>query len=244
MLEYFVRHGLRWNLYDPALLAGSLLLLWIIWQVWRHSRHHAGVAIHFAGEARVCPNLIFFLSPPYAGNPAQAEKDALLQAVQQARLDLLDPAWCPPFLRDSPWRMPLEAIAHHARLAKSAGSQLSRVYLIASPQTRHYAASFRRLVEEGLGQAGLVAPAPPAVNFDDFHEVSEAVDAIFRELENQADDRFLMDITGGSKICSAVAAALTFEQRRRLQYVHGNLGYRVAEYDLRYLAPEFLKPGA
>jgi hypothetical protein len=244
MLEYFVRHGLRWNLYDPALLAGSLALLWLIWQLWQHSRRHAGVAVHFAGEARACPNLIFFLSPPYAGNPAQIEKDALLLAVQQARLNLLDPAWCPPFLCGSPWRMPLEAIAHHARLAKLAGRQLGRVYLIASPQTRQYAASFCRLVEEGLGQDGLVTPEPPCVDFDDFHDLSEAVNAIFRKVENQPDDRFLMDITSGSKICSAVAAALTFEQGRRLQYVHGHLGYRVAEYDLRYLAPEFLKPGA
>jgi hypothetical protein len=244
MLEYFVRHGLQWNLYDPALLAGSLLFLWLIWQVWRHSRRHAGVAVHFAGVAHACPNLVFFLSPPYQGNPAQAEKDALLQALQQVRLNLLDSDWCPTLLRDSPWHMPLAAIAHHARLATATGNRLKHVYLIVSAQTQEYAVAFRRLVEEGLGQDGIVAPEPPSVNFDDFHEVSEAVNAIFREVESQDDDHFLMDITGGTKICSAVGAALTFEQGRRLQYVHGHMDYRVAEYDLRYQAPDALKPGS
>ncbi len=244
MLEYWLRHGFRWNPYDIALLAASLAVLFLLWQIWRHSRRHAGVAVHFAGEARACPNLIFFLSPPYAGNPPPPEKDALLQPIRQARLNLLDPAWCPPFLYGSPWRMPLEAIAHHARLANTAGSPFSRVYLIASPQTREYTPLFQRLVEDGLGAQNVVGAVTQAVNFEDFHEVSEAVNAIFQEVESRGEDRLLMDITGGSKICSVVAAALTFEQGRRIQYVHGQLGYRVAEYDLRYQAPEFLKPGA
>jgi len=244
MLEHALHHGLEWNWHDPALLAASLALLCLIWQIWRLSREHSGVIVRRLGEARACPNLVLFLSPPYAGRPEEAEKEALLHSLQGAEVNLQKPDWCPSLLTNSPWHMPLEAIAHHARLAKASGKQLLSVHVIVSHQTNEYVELFRQLVERGLGQDKLLIPAPRAINFEDFHEVSEAVNDVIKELKATADDRFLMDITGGSKICSVVAAALCFEEGRRVQYVHGQAGYRVAEYDLRYLAPEFLRPGA
>jgi hypothetical protein len=244
MLEHALGHGFQWNARDPAMLAASVGLLWLAWQAWRHSRRHAGVIVHSGGEARFCPHLVFFLSPPYAGDPPDVEKKSLLETMGKLKLDFSQPDWCPAALGGSPWRMPLAAIGYHARLASLVGRRLEGVHAIASPETSEYAPLFKQVVEAALGQEDLVKTLPQATNFEDFHAVSEAVNEVFGGLERLGEKELLMDITGGSKICSVVAAALTFEQGRRIEFVHGRLGYKVAEYDLRYLAPEFLKPGA
>jgi hypothetical protein len=243
MLRYALREGLAWNREDLVLLGAALALWGVLWQIWRHSRRHAGLIVRSSGEAGARSNLAVFLSPPYKGQPAAGEIGALLEALRQTRLNLCEAGWCPGWLGESPWRMPLEAVAHHARLAKAAGRQLKRVYVISSPRTRDYFGVFRDLVEGGLGQQELVVAAG-TVNFEKFEEVSEAVNYVFKDLEARRDKDLLIDLTGGSKICSVVAAALCFEQGRRVQYVHGQQNYQVMEYDLGYLGPEFLKPGA
>lgn len=191
MLEHTLHHGLEWNLYDVVTILISIGLLCRVWQIWRHSREHSGVIVHSAGAAHLCPNPALFLSLPYTGDPPEADRAALLGSIQQARLDLSAADWCPPFLCNSPWRMPLEAIAHHARMAAASGGRLEAVYLIASPQSLQYAALFRRLVEEGLGQEHLVNPQTHTVSFDDFSEISEAVNRVFREVEERSKCRDL-----------------------------------------------------
>jgi len=241
MLEYASEHGLKWNPYDLWLLAIPCALLAVLWQVWRHSRHHSGVIVHSSGEARFCSNLVIFLSDPCANNAPKEERDALLAALRETRLDLSTPNWCPQVLMTSAWRMPLQAISHHVRLGARTGQGLDAVYLIASWQTAEYTEMFREMVERSLGQHAIVRRTEIA-DFEDFQQVSTALNRVFEDV-GLREEKLLIDITSGNKICSVVAAALSFEQGRHIEYVHAADGYLVKEYDLGYLSPEFLKPG-
>jgi hypothetical protein len=240
MLEHFIRHGMDWNIVDIEILGAGIFVLTSSWLIWRLSRRHSGVIVRLDRKAGFCPNLIFFLSPPCRPETSTEQRQEVLDC---ALVDLLDESWLTRFPSNSPWVMPLAAVAWHARLGRAVGRRLQRVYVIPSPETMEHAGRFKELVEAGLRQKDLVVVAPRPTPFGDFHELSEAVDGAIREIEKLEDSRFLVDITSGDKICSVVGAALTFEHGRRIQYVSGG-GAEVAEYKLDYLAAEFLKPGA
>ena len=240
MLEHFMRHGMEWNAADLGILGVSTSVLAASWLIWRLSRRHSGVVVRLDREAGFCPNLIFFLSPPCRLDVSPEQREGVLQAIEDANLNLLSETWRDSFPSSSPWVMPLAAVAWHARLGTAGGRQLQRIYVIPSVETNEHAGRFKVLVETGLRQEGLVKLARPTP-FGNFHEISEAVDEAIRDIEKLEDSRFLVDITSGDKICSVVAAALSFEHDRRIQYVSGG-GTNVAEYKLDYFSPEALKP--
>lgn len=80
---------------------------------------------------------------------------------------------------------------------------------------------------------------PPAAvnaggsNFDEFDELSWALIKLLHCLKDQGiqDHQIMLDFTGGLKVTSVVAAAVTFNREIRTQYVH-TTKLKVIGYDL------------
>jgi hypothetical protein len=57
---------------------------------------------------------------------------------------------------------------------------------------------------------------------------------LLREFKRQhvADDRIMIDFTGGQKVTSVVAASVTFNRTIKAQYVQTNAPHQVISYDI------------
>jgi hypothetical protein len=71
-------------------------------------------------------------------------------------------------------------------------------------------------------------------NFEAFDDLSRALLEVIEFLRRQgASERDIMvDFTGGQKVTSVVAAAVTFNRPTKTQYVQTNRPYRVISYDV------------
>ena len=152
-----------------------------------------------------------------------------------------------------PWEMPLRAIRHHSR-----DGTLETVILICSRQSilqsgffldvcRRYQSlgnvTFSLLAQQD-GATRLISPLPgpgtetPVTldgwDFESFDELSRALWFLLRELEKRkiADREVMIDFTGGQKVTSVVAAAMTFNREMKAQYVQTNPRHDVLSYDV------------
>ena len=157
------------------------------------------------------------------------------------------------------WEQPLRGIYHSVR----GGGPLRRLILIASHESvrqshlfyslvRRYSAlkevTVEILVPDGHGARLLEASDQPldahfGWDFEDFDEMWRAVSLLLDQLaihEGIADREIAVDLTGGPKPATVVAATATINREVRNQYVHTNpkdpqastWEYEVLDYDL------------
>lgn len=80
---------------------------------------------------------------------------------------------------------------------------------------------------------GGVSVWPDAVNFEDFNELTATLQKILRtEFPGIRKDRVVLDLTGGQKVASIAAAALTLNNELRFQYVQTGKPFATVPYDL------------
>jgi hypothetical protein len=147
------------------------------------------------------------------------------------------------------WEMPLRGIRPHL-----ANHVLDRVTLVCSSQSLAQAPRFRNYLEtlpELHGVDIFVWAHPPGLpsipspattrgvegllgfDFEKFNEVSDAVVGLVEQLEKSASEHDIMiDITGGQKPNSVVAAAVTFGRHIKVQYAQTRNPWDVKSYDV------------
>jgi hypothetical protein len=94
--------------------------------------------------------------------------------------------------------------------------------------------------------ASLAAPGPQGAHleggwdFENFDELSEAVSRLLHDLHQQgvSDSQIMIDFTGGQKVTSVVATAVTFNRPIKAQYVQTNFPHHVISYDIVLGLPE------
>lgn len=136
------------------------------------------------------------------------------------------------------WRMPIEAIAHHAK-------RLDKVVVIPSEDSEPQLGQFRSLVQaltrehtaaDGITRQVLSPPdmgdLPPYVDFENAIQQNEVLNAVLDSLmENHGvpADEIMIDVTGGQKVCSVIGTVVSLSKDWSIQYVSTN-GYRIKEY--------------
>lgn len=229
------RHALGWIHLGLGFLAFPLLLGWLI-RAARKARQRLRPVVK---EDRPQPvrGLILYLSVLQADH---AEK------LADPRREKLDLAGFRLRYERASWRMPVEAVAHHAgRLdyvvvipsqgAKGSAEQLPRFRELLSELFP--AAGFRRV------DIGQIPPSHPGdgdyqggLDFEgDSERLAAATDDAYDYLRGrglEAKD-ILIDITGGQKTTSIVGSAVALAEGRRIQYVSTH-DYGVRVYDVSY----------
>lgn len=71
-------------------------------------------------------------------------------------------------------------------------------------------------------------------DFERFDDLSKAILELFKIFRRQRvpDEQVMIDFTGGQKVTSVVAAAVTFNRRSKAQYVQTNKPWNVVSYDV------------
>jgi len=144
------------------------------------------------------------------------------------------------------WEMPLRAIRHHVGKLKSITficspdsiKQAPLLYGILKKYQCLDAPSIQILAKDGnrpvLVRAAEISQRVDGWEFERFDQLSEALDYLlnlFKENE-VAEKQIMIDFTGGVKVTSVVAAAMTFNRRIEAQYVQTNPPWKVVSYDI------------
>jgi hypothetical protein len=224
-------------------------LLWLQWEL----RELFGGCLRVNPNPRLeCRALILFLSRPH-----RMEK-----RWQGPDFEDLNAEGIVDAFNATPWQQPLRALrAHLERFSKS---ELREVYAISScdrPEyereedaqkkahlrgTYHYFADFEQTALALASRCGgrlhvhhvasLGTRWQHGVDFESASELFDAVTAVYEDLlrKRVRDPDILIDITGGSSLCSAVGAAVALDENRRFQYVSQFNG-EVLPYDVDYV---------
>jgi hypothetical protein len=144
------------------------------------------------------------------------------------------------------WEMPLRAIRHHM-------GRLKTIVLVCSPESIKQVHWFRQLLgrystlanvsvwvlSKENGKPTLIdCPTTPlssgGLSFDSFDELSSGMRYILRRYGQRrvSEDEIMIDFTGGPKVTSVVAAAITFNRNIKAQYVQTNPPWNVVSYDI------------
>ncbi|MGH8578726.1 MAG: hypothetical protein ACREVK_00925 [Gammaproteobacteria bacterium] len=158
------------------------------------------------------------------------------------------------------WEQALWAIDHHTR-----GRTLERLYIVVSKESKTHVKFFCEIVrgydirdknEQPIkiivaGTAGIIEADGrddlshrvknlEAASFEDFDELYKATHGVLNHVGGAEHDKLVIDVTGGQKPTSIVAALCTINLPTRVQYVQTGQSKQVQGYGLR-AAP---KPGA
>ncbi len=174
--------------------------------------------------------IVLFLSPPLdPKNRKDGEdekwKESCRSTCAELERKLGDGSDVAGVLRETrtPWRMPLEAIRVHA-------DTLRRVVVVASKETREWIPQFEKCVRALVGRevevvdaAAFVGRAEVELDVQkDLPGILELVDGVCARLERLGEpmDEVVIDVTGGTKLCSLAGLAATQPFRDRcIQYV-------------------------
>jgi len=162
------------------------------------------------------------------------------------------------YKRSSPpwrWEMPLRAIEHHV-------GKLDTIIVLCSQQSMLQAGRFQKILQgypELTGvrvhflvktrdwSYGLADSYDPRLhhgfNFEHFDELSDALAYLLREFRRGKigkipDSDIMIDFTGGTKVASVVAAAITFNRSIKAQYVQTNDPWKAISYDILLASPD------
>ena len=144
------------------------------------------------------------------------------------------------------WEMPLRAIRHHL-------GRLKTITIICSPESIQQVPWFgdilkkyerlhlvtvqvlakqkNRPVTVGVSEISL---AVTGWEFERFDQLSDAVDYLLKLFKEKKvpEKEIMIDFTGGQKVTSVVAAAITFNRRIEAQYVQTCDPWKVVSYDI------------
>lgn len=207
---------------------------------------------------RGCKALIFFLSPPRKK----------LKCWMEPGVSQIDANSFVQMFQRTPWQQPLRAICAH--LLINSKDELQYIYVVSSADhpdyeievdevrketlsgTFRYFEDFQQTVTvlasrcaanlEVYHAASLGTRWQAGIDFEDATELVEVLSAVFQDLRARGvrDSDILVDITGGSSLCSAIGAAVALEDTRRFQYVSQHSG-QVRPYDLEYVISDETK---
>jgi len=267
MWHHFSGHGwhLTWDWRDPLTAAIGSTLAFLGYRGHVKSGEDRIEAVT-SGEARKVRGLILFLSTP-AGinfgsrdNPPQLEGEAWTNYCKN--MDALPGPFCGPalfasdFLNGVNWKMPLTAINHHL-LDAALDRGLAGIAVITSADAPNKQGDrkgstntfpfFRKLVlrlwPENMSPPHIVEVAQGGVPFDNAADISLAVANAKRILAqaNLVPSDYVIDVTGGTALCSVVGAALSFEGDKIFQYIPPTQT-DVLEYDIRYVNAKSNEP--
>ena len=146
-----------------------------------------------------------------------------------------------------PWEMPIRAVCYHSE-------QLESLTIICSLQSIKQIEWFINIIKIYPKLSKVVLQIlvnsdnnPFIVNiydyesakhqgwdFDKFDELSRALDYLVRQLREAGipERDIMIDFTGGPKVTSVVAAAITFNRNIKAQYVQTNSPWNVVSYDI------------
>jgi len=145
------------------------------------------------------------------------------------------------------WEMPLRSVHHHI-------GKLKTITMICSPESLRQVAQFQIilkkysplgsveiqvLVKQGTGTAlkgphdSTIDEADKGWDFDAFDDLSDALMDLLKKFRHRGipENEIMIDFTGGTKVTSVVAAAITFNRRIKAQYVQTNSPWDVLSYD-------------
>lgn len=150
-----------------------------------------------------------------------------------------------------PWEMPLRAIREHLPMVKTVTIVCSDKSIIEVNQfldiCKKYAefsdCSYYLLIP---GQRQLISAQKKVVcyklgwNFESFNELSDAMWLLCKNFRKQgyAEKDIMIDFTGGQKVTSVVAAAITFNRKIKAQYVQTSDPWKVLSYDVIHASPD------
>jgi len=227
-------------------LLSIVMILGYIWFLRKIASKAPGGKLDIRVEqfAKPCKGLIVFLSRP-RNAPEKEDQDDLLDSLGGPNeADGLTIQANREKLR-GPWRMPIEAVAHHIATLKVlvVVFPLPDPWLLASgnPNLR-FCELVRRLTQFKTDPPKVVPLTldrnlESGINLLDPNQVLSAVEGakrILLEEESLRPEEIIIDITGGQKVTSGIAAASAFDDRVRCQYVDTN-SYKVSAYDLTYV---------
>jgi len=166
--------------------------------------------------------------------------DKIIQALEE--LKQADPPlrW--------PWEMPLRAIRHHLPILKTVTLMCSNESL---PQAHLFInicqkcdemarVKFHLLVRQ-KEQAQLLTSSDVNLicshegwDFESFDELSRALSILLKEFKKRKylDQEIMIDFTGGQKVTSVVAVAMTLNRQIKAQYVQTNPPWGILSYDV------------
>ena len=143
------------------------------------------------------------------------------------------------------WEMPLRALRHHIGILESATIVCSKESMTQSHWFLSICSRYDKLKEI---QFYLLVKDPPhwiastvkpkkeynAWYFESFDELSEAMWLLLKQLRRVgiAEKEIMIDFTGGQKVTSVVAAAITFNRKLKAQYVQTEGDCNVLSYDV------------
>lgn len=151
-----------------------------------------------------------------------------------------------------PWEMLLRAIRHHME-------RLRTITIICSPESLQQVHWFGQVLMsydclrgvsvhvflQGNDRPVLAeCPNEPMTeggwDFEQFDALSRGIVYLLEEFKKQhvADDQIMIDLTGGQKPTSVVAASVTFNRMIKVQYVQTNAPHAVISYDIVLGSPE------
>jgi len=132
------------------------------------------------------------------------------------------------------WEMPLRAINYHA-------DKLKKIVFLTSEKSSKQLELFKKLAREVFRENKTICQALNSVievnvnSFEDAIELSEKINEAFNILErnNIENKDSIIDITGGQKPPSVIAALATIFDNREFQYVSTNNPKNIISYDIR-----------
>jgi hypothetical protein len=145
------------------------------------------------------------------------------------------------------WRMPIEAIAHQGTPLKVAvicsadtvkqtgdidqGTYRDNQFGVFQQLVDHIWGEDVKVVDATAGYAGMQR----GVDFEKGADLVQVIEKTYQCLyrDDFDDQAIILDVTGGSKICSATGAAVSQAEGRQIQYV-STRDYTVQEYDMTY----------
>jgi hypothetical protein len=143
------------------------------------------------------------------------------------------------------WEMPLRSLRYHSERLETISFVCSRESVIQVHWLLNICKRYKQLEEVSYflfdqNQHKLI-PAPSEIadskqglNFESFDELSKAMWMLIRKYlkDNQPEKDIIIDFTGGQKVTSVVAAAVTFNRKIKAQYVQTKSPWDVLSYDV------------
>lgn len=148
-----------------------------------------------------------------------------------------------------PWEQPLRAIHHHlqCKTLKSITVIASNESILQAPRFAALLRAYPALMEVDckiflkkakqqfqFAELRNAAPASEGCCFEDFTELSQALHSLLLLLsrQNLDESNIMIDFTGGKKVTSVVAAAMTFNRSVKAQYVQTEDPWEVLSYSV------------
>jgi hypothetical protein len=248
----------RGHLGTPDILGGIYLIVWCISAIFLYklkTSFYRPVTRSLVTEPEITPrkHLVLFLSELRMGVEEEAGFiPSGLELTGDCREDRASiEAHKVATKRNWQWEMPLRAIWHHREILESLTIVSSReslkqrdwfYKLIERYDFPHFEHEDTQFLVRVDGKPIIITDRDWATqgrnaegfDFEGFDDLSDAMFHLFEEFRKHRkhESDIVIDFTGGQKVTSAVAVAMTFNRKIKAQYVQTNKPWHVKSYDV------------